>query len=104
MRQPPDQRPSGRSAQVPYDAQEREKPKAVVGDVDLPPEEALSGGARVMVVIVVPAFAERDESEEQVVAAVVARVVTAAAEEMPERVDGEGGVVDEHRAHAATPA
>ena len=47
-----------RAAQVPHQADEREQPQHVVGDVDLPPEEALVRGALVVVVVVVPALAQ----------------------------------------------
>ena len=45
-----------RRAQVPDHAEPRQHLEDVVAEVDLPPEEALVGGALVVVVVVVPAL------------------------------------------------
>lgn len=42
---------------VPDDSQGSEHADDVVGDVDLPPKEALAGRALIVVMIVVPSFA-----------------------------------------------
>ena len=76
LAQPPCDDVGGRLAQIP-DQAERGEPEHVVGDVDLPPEEALARRRPVVVVVVVPALAEGEEREDEVVAAVVLGLVAA---------------------------
>ena len=47
-------------------------------------------------VVVVPTFAKRDQGEPRVVAAVIGSVETAGAEAMRKRIDGDGGVEQDH--------
>jgi len=47
----------GNRPQVPHDAQPGEEHEHEVSDIDLPPEETLSSGNRIVVVVVVPPFA-----------------------------------------------
>src|SRR5713101_9684906 len=51
----------GHFAQVPNDAEPGENLQRVVGDVDLPPVEALSRRSHEVMMVVVPAFAERQQ-------------------------------------------
>jgi len=55
----------GHFAQVPDDAEPREDLQGVVGDVDLPPEEALARRGHEVMVVIVPAFTERQQGEHQ---------------------------------------
>src|SRR5262249_22543275 len=70
----------------------------IVGDVDLPPEEPLVGRARIIVVIVVPALAQRDQGQHEVVATLVVGRIATTPDQMPERIEGERGVIAEDRA------
>ena len=56
-----------------------------------------------MVVIIVPAFTESKECQEPVVFAGVRRFVTDGAEEVGERIDGEGVVPEQNGAQAEAP-
>ena len=87
-----------RPANVPDHPEPRQQHDAVVGEVDLPPVEALALGGRVAVVVVVPALAGGDQGQPEAVAAGVVRLVAAAAEAVADRVDGEGDVVEHRRA------
>src|SRR5215813_5418952 len=58
----------GHAAQVPDQADRRQRAEAVVGDIDLPPVEALARRGLIVMVVVVPALAERDQGEREVVA------------------------------------
>ena len=84
-----------RPVQVLHEAEPLSQPEQVVARVDLPPAEALGGGARRPVMIVVPALAHREEREEEAVARVVGRREHAAAEEVHDAVDREGAVPEE---------
>src|ERR1700742_2759542 len=64
----------------------REKPDAVVVDVDLVPLEAMTCADRMGVVIVVPAFAAREQSDPPVIAGVVFGLEAALAPEVRCRV------------------
>ena len=93
----------GDFAEVPDEATPGEGFERVVGDVDFPPEEALTCASHIVMMIVVPAFTEGHESEEPVVAAGVGGLVAARAEKMRERVDGEGVMPEERGAEAEAP-
>jgi hypothetical protein len=74
-----------------------------VGDINLPPVEPLTLGARIAVVVVVPPFAEGDDREEEAVLAVVARLEASLTEYMREGVDAECSVIEERCADAESP-
>src|SRR5260370_38260907 len=59
----------GDFAQVPNDPEPRHDLQRVIGDVNLPPEEALARRSHKMMMVVVPAFAKRDQREQPVFAA-----------------------------------
>src|SRR3546814_5478497 len=61
----------------------------VIGDIDLPPLEALTRRGHVVVMVVVPALAERQQREQPVVAGIVTGQVALATEHMHQRVDAE---------------
>src|SRR5882672_4112201 len=90
-------------AEVANQAAPRECFQCVVGDVNFPPEEALTRAGHVMVMIVVPALAERHERQEPVVAAGVRGLVTARSEKMRELIDTKGVVPKKRGAQAETP-
>src|SRR5690606_30966436 len=68
----------------------------IVGDVDLPPVEALALRGEAAMMVVVPALAERDDRQQKVVPAGIGRVEPSAADRMRQRIDGERAVI-EHR-------
>src|SRR5262249_11475158 len=72
------------------EAEQAEQPDCPVGDVELPPEMAMPGRARIGVVVVVPALAHRRVADDEVVAAVLVGLVGAVAPEMGDRVDRPG--------------
>ena len=90
--------PLGRCLKIPDYPCFLESKKNVIGEIDLPPEEALAGRKGIVMVIVVPALAHRDEREPETVLALLAGLITASAEHVAERINGEGGVIKEHRA------
>src|SRR5260370_19869835 len=59
----------GDFAEVPHDPEPGHNLQSVVGDVDLPPEEALARRSHKVMMVVVPAFAEGEQGEEPVIAA-----------------------------------
>src|SRR5688572_20914726 len=79
-------------AKMPDEAEGGEHAQHVVREVDLPPAEALPGRRLVVVMVVVPALAHGEEGDEEVVAAIVGGRVAARADEVRQRVDGEGAV------------
>src|SRR5216684_1484494 len=93
----------GDFAEIPDDAEPGHELEGVIRDVDLPPEEALTGGSHEVMMIVVPAFTEGEQGEKPVVAAGVGGFVAARAEEVGEGVDGEGVVPEQHGAQAEAP-
>src|SRR5439155_7842602 len=74
-----------------------------VGDVDLPPEEPLVRRARIIVVVVVPALAQSDQGQNEVVATLVVGPVATTPDPMPQRIEGERGVIAEDRADEESP-
>src|SRR5271169_5528552 len=93
----------GDSAEFADEAEPGEEFQSVEGDVDFPPVEALACAGHKVAMIVVPAFAEGDESEEPVVFAGVRGGETALAEDVRQRVDGEGAVPQESGAEEEAP-
>src|SRR5262245_50476445 len=93
----------GRLTQVAHEAQILETFEDVIARIELPPEETLAGRAHIMMVVVVPALAHRDERDEEAVPALVAARVALLAEDVGERVDGEGAVPEHDRAHDEAP-
>ena len=93
----------GDGAEVADDADPGEEFQDVEGDVNLPPEEALACGGHVVVVVIVPAFAEGDQGKDETILAGVGGEVAARAEEVRERIDGEGAVPEHHGAEAEAP-
>src|SRR5688500_8094838 len=89
-------RVDGNGLQIPDDSEPGHHLQAVVGDVDLPPVEALARGARIVVMVVVPGLAERDQRKQPVVAAGIARAIALVAEHMAQGIDGVGAVVAQH--------
>src|SRR5271170_2353160 len=85
------------------EAEPGEKFQAVEGHVNFPPVESLAGTGHEVVVVVVPAFAESDQSEEPAVFAGVRGGETAPAEEVRERVDGEGAMPEKDGAQEEAP-
>src|SRR5882762_6748698 len=90
-------------AQVPDDAEPGENLQRVVGNVDLPPEETLARRGHEVMMVVVPAFAERQQGEQPVVLAGVTGFIAPRAEEVRERIDGEGVMPQQHGAQAEAP-
>ena len=82
-------------AQIPHQANPAQGTEDGVSDVQLPPEETLVGRTLVMMVVVVPALAQGDQRQPEVVAALIDRGIPTPAEEMAERVDGEGAVIQQ---------
>jgi len=78
--------------------------EGVEGDVDFPPVESLTRTGHVVVMVVVPAFAEGDEGEQPVVFAGVCGGETAIAEDVRERIDGEGAVPEQGGAEEKAPS
>ena len=93
----------GDFTQVPNDPEPRHQFQRVVGNVNLPPVEALARGSHVVVMVVVPAFAEREDGKQPVVAARVGRFIAARTEQVCERIDGEGVMPEERGAEAEAP-
>ncbi len=73
------------------------------GDVDLPAAEAVDGGGREGVVVVVPGLAEGRDRDQRQVARLVAGLEVAVAEDVAERVDAVGEVVQDEDADQAAP-
>src|SRR5829696_2844381 len=71
--------------------------------VDLPPAQAVHRRARERVVVVVPGLAEGERREPEDVGRVVVDVEAAGAEEVADRVDRPGDVVQQEDAHRAAP-
>jgi predicted dithiol-disulfide oxidoreductase (DUF899 family) len=74
------------------------KLQRVVGNVDLPPVEALARAGHVVVMVVVPAFAESDQSEKPIILAGVRGGETAIAKNVREGVDRESAVPEKNGA------
>ena len=79
------------------------RPDDEAADVHLPPAQAMGRRAREGVVVVVPGLAERGDREPEHVGRLVVRREAPAAEEVADRVDREGHVVDQEDAHEARP-
>ena len=75
----------------------------IKGQVDLPFAETLAGGGWVEMMIVVPAFAKGKQSKPQVVLAMVFGVVSPGSEQVGDRVDGEGRVVQQNGGYEKSP-
>src|SRR3712207_1259176 len=71
--------------------------------IDLPPAQAVKGRGGEGVVVVVPRLAERQRRQPGEVARLVGGAEPAPAEEVAQRVDGEGDVVEQEDAHEAAP-
>src|SRR3954452_19923226 len=94
----------GRDAHhVPCEPELLEPPDDARRDVELPWLEAVPRRGREGVVVVVPGLAEGQRREPQQVARLVARVELLAAEEVAERVDRVGDVVQQEDAHEPAP-
>src|SRR5216684_383387 len=93
----------GDFAQVPNDAEPGENLQRVVGDVDLPPVEALARRSHEVMMVVVPTFAQGKQREQPVVLAGVTGFIAARTEEVRERINGERVVPQQHRAQAEAP-
>ena len=89
--------------QVPDQAEFGHEFEAVVGEVDLPPVEALAGAAHVAVVVVVPAFAEGDEGKPEIVATLVGGFEALFAPDVGEAVDEKSAVEEEDGADEKAP-
>ena len=72
-------------------------------DVDLPAAEAVGGGGREGVVVVVPGLAEGRDRDQGQVARLVGGLEVAVAEDVAERVDAVGEVVQDEDADEAAP-
>src|SRR6202521_6300373 len=93
----------GHLAQVPDDAEPGEDLQRVVGDVDLPPEEALARRGHEVMMVVVPAFAERQQRQQPVVLAGVGGLIAPRTKEVRERIDRKRIVPEHHGADAEAP-
>src|SRR6266576_3486867 len=93
----------GNFAQIPNDTEPGHDLQRVVGDINLPPEEALARRSHKVMMVIVPALAEGEESQEPIVAAGVRGFVAARTKEVRERIDGEGVMPQKHGAQAETP-
>jgi len=51
-----------------------------------------------MMMIVVPAFAHREDGEPKAILALLSRIIATTSEHVTQRIDGERGVVENHRA------
>src|SRR5262249_57939691 len=87
--------PRGRETDLPRQTDEGEEADDVVGDVDLPPPQAVTGGRREGVVVVVPTLAHRQHPDDRVVPALVPAVVRPGAPQVADRVHAPGDVVPE---------
>lgn len=72
-------------------------------DINFPPVEPLSLRAWVSVVVVVPSLSKGDEGEDEAVLAIVTGFESGLADNVSERVDAEGAVVEQRSADAETP-
>src|SRR6266487_7148471 len=79
------QQVGGNFAEVPDDFEPGTNLQRVIGDVDLPPEEALTRGSHEVMMVIVPALAEGEQGEQPIVAAGVGGLITARAKEVRER-------------------
>jgi len=93
----------GDAAEVADEAEPGEELQAIVGEIDLPPVEALAGGGHEIVMVVVPAFAESHQGEQPVVLAGVGGREAAIAENVRKRIDGECAVPEEDGAQEKAP-
>src|ERR1700741_2409773 len=93
----------GYATEFANDAEPGENLQGVIGDVDFPPVEALARGSHEVVMVVVPTFAESDEREEPIVFAGVGGREAALAEDVRERIDGEGTMPEENGAQEEAP-
>ena len=93
----------GDAAEFADQAEPRENFQRVVGDVDFPPIEALTGAGHIVMMVVVPAFAERDQGQEPIILAGVGGGETAIAENVRERIDGERAVPEKNGAEEEAP-
>src|SRR5581483_6016207 len=93
----------GDADDVPGEADALEPADQPAARIELPAREAVAGGGGEGVVVVVPGLAEGRQREPGEVARVVAGGEAATAEEVAERVDGEGGVVEQEDAHRSSP-
>ena len=89
---------SGRALQIPHEPKALEQRQEIEGRVIFPPVESLARAALVGMMIVVPALAHGDDGEKPIVAGIVAGDVAPLADEMGERIDAEGPVIDGDRA------
>ena len=71
--------------------------------IDLPAAQSMAGGSGEGVVVVVPRLAEGERCEPGEVAGVVAGGERSPAEEVAQRVDAEGHVVEQEDAHGSAP-
>jgi hypothetical protein len=94
---------SGRLLDLVDDAHDFQELDDVIGRVKFPPKETLPSAVRVVMVVIVPALAESDDGENEGVPAGFPRLITAGAKEVAEGIDGEGGVIKDHRAKAEAP-
>jgi len=78
-------------------------PDAVVVEIELVPDEAMTGRNGVRVVIVVPAFAAGKESDPPVVPRVIARSKAPGSPHMGRRVNQPGGMKAQRHSQEDTP-
>ena len=84
--------PVGYGVQVPDDAEPGERLQSVIGQVYLPPKEALAAGTGAIMVVVVPPFTKSEQGQPAIVAAVFVGGVAATAKLMGQRIDGASGM------------
>src|ERR1700728_1558344 len=88
---------------VPYKPNALHGPYHQCRDIELAPAEAMEGGGGESVVVVVPRLAQGEGREPGEVARMVARVVAAPPEEVAQRIDRVGDVVQHEHPHGTAP-
>lgn len=88
---------------APDQAEQGEKLKRVVGNIDLPPEKPHIGRRCVVVVVVVPTLPQGDESQKHAVAAGVRRLIAHPSKHVAKRVDDKRTMVQKYRADEKAP-
>src|SRR5450432_1748504 len=89
--------------QIPNQPEVRHQLQQVEGDVEFPPVESLAHRGRIVMVVVMPSLAQRDDREPHVVAAGIPGLVALAPENVRQRIDGVGSVIDSNGGNEESP-
>src|SRR5947209_17956485 len=85
------------------EAQALQCPNDVAGDVNLPPVQAMKGGAREGMVIVMPALTKGQQSHHPFVAAAIGGLKCTLAKGVTDRVDAPGHMMGQEDAYESPP-